>query len=81
MNLMPPQTCFHGGAFFEAIGAEFDDVNRRHSVVNADVSSLVRSLAWREAGAHATDRLDGSHVSSDLRRGAASRHLSYAGHP
>lgn len=30
-------TCFHGGAFFEAIGEEFDDLARRRSIVNADV--------------------------------------------
>jgi histidinol-phosphate/aromatic aminotransferase/cobyric acid decarboxylase-like protein len=29
--------CFHGGAFFEAIGEEFDDLARRRSIVNADV--------------------------------------------
>ncbi len=29
--------CFHGGAFFEAVGAGFDDLSRRHDVVNADV--------------------------------------------
>jgi histidinol-phosphate/aromatic aminotransferase/cobyric acid decarboxylase-like protein len=29
--------CFHGGAFFEAIGEEFDDLARRTAIVNADV--------------------------------------------
>jgi histidinol-phosphate aminotransferase len=29
--------CFHGGAFFEAIGTGFDTLERRESVVNADV--------------------------------------------
>src|SRR5437764_8625693 len=29
--------CFHGGSFFEAIGERFDDLTRRHDVVNADV--------------------------------------------
>lgn len=29
--------CDHGGAFFGAIGAGFDDLSRRHTVVNADV--------------------------------------------
>ena len=29
--------CFHGGAFFEAIGAGFDALERRNAVVNADV--------------------------------------------
>jgi histidinol-phosphate/aromatic aminotransferase/cobyric acid decarboxylase-like protein len=29
--------CFHGGAFFEAIGEEFEDLGRRRTVINADV--------------------------------------------
>jgi histidinol-phosphate/aromatic aminotransferase/cobyric acid decarboxylase-like protein len=29
--------CFHGGAFFEAIGERFDALERRHDVINADV--------------------------------------------
>ena len=29
--------CFHGGAFFEAIGADFENLNRRHNIINADV--------------------------------------------
>jgi len=33
----PPPVCYHGGAFFEAIGSRFDDLTRRHAVVNADV--------------------------------------------
>ncbi|MGC2029731.1 MAG: histidinol-phosphate transaminase [Steroidobacteraceae bacterium] len=32
-----PARCFHGGAFFEAIGADFDDLRRRTSIINADV--------------------------------------------
>ena len=31
------EACFHGGAFFTAIGEEFDDLDRRHRVINADV--------------------------------------------
>ena len=31
----PP--CFHGGAFFEAVGPRFDDLGRRAGVINADV--------------------------------------------
>jgi histidinol-phosphate/aromatic aminotransferase/cobyric acid decarboxylase-like protein/N-acyl-L-homoserine lactone synthetase len=30
-------TCFHGGAFFEAIGETFETLDRRDSIVNADV--------------------------------------------
>ena len=29
--------CFHGGAFFEAIGESFDDLSRREHIINADV--------------------------------------------
>jgi histidinol-phosphate/aromatic aminotransferase/cobyric acid decarboxylase-like protein len=32
-----PAPCFHGGAFFEAIGPEFDDLQRRGEIINADV--------------------------------------------
>jgi len=30
-------TAFHGGAFFDSIGVEFDDLGRRHEVISADV--------------------------------------------
>lgn len=29
--------CFHGGAFFDAVGDEFDSLERRHDIINADV--------------------------------------------
>src|SRR6185295_12031337 len=29
--------CYHGGAFFEAIGDEFDSLERRHQIIAADV--------------------------------------------
>ena len=29
--------CYHGGAFFEAIGNTFDDLSRRNEIINADV--------------------------------------------
>lgn len=32
----PPQ-CYHGGAFFDAIGTEFDDLRRVNDIINADV--------------------------------------------
>lgn len=32
-----PAACFHGGAFFEAIGERFEELERRHSIINADV--------------------------------------------
>lgn len=33
----PPAPCFHGGAFFEAIGDEFQALRKRHEIINADV--------------------------------------------
>ena len=35
--LRKPASCFHGGAFFEAIGADFRSLERHRSVINADV--------------------------------------------
>lgn len=32
-----PMDCAHGGAFFDAIGDTFDDLQRRHDVISADV--------------------------------------------
>lgn len=37
MNHRIPSTCYHGGAFFEAIGPEFDHLGRRHDIIAADV--------------------------------------------
>jgi histidinol-phosphate/aromatic aminotransferase/cobyric acid decarboxylase-like protein/GNAT superfamily N-acetyltransferase len=32
-----PATCFHGGAFFDAVGAKFDALERSRTIINADV--------------------------------------------
>lgn len=32
-----PAECFHGGAFFDAIGDEFDHLERSRTIINADV--------------------------------------------
>jgi histidinol-phosphate/aromatic aminotransferase/cobyric acid decarboxylase-like protein len=32
-----PAACFHGGKFFSAVGEEFDTLDRRETVINADV--------------------------------------------
>jgi hypothetical protein len=29
--------CFHGGAFFEAVGQDFDTLGRKSDIINADV--------------------------------------------
>jgi len=36
-NVTRSAGCFHGEAFFEAVGAGFDDLSRRHWIINADV--------------------------------------------
>jgi histidinol-phosphate/aromatic aminotransferase/cobyric acid decarboxylase-like protein len=53
-----PASCFHGGAFFEAIGEDFARLERRREIVNADVldawfppapgvlEALRNDLAW-----------------------------------
>ena len=37
IDYFKPANCYHGGAFFDAIGVEFDDLNRRSKIINADV--------------------------------------------
>ena len=32
-----PAPCYHGGAFFEAIGPSFDGLERSREIINADV--------------------------------------------
>jgi len=32
-----PAACFHGGAFFDALGEKFDHLERRRTIINADV--------------------------------------------
>jgi histidinol-phosphate/aromatic aminotransferase/cobyric acid decarboxylase-like protein len=37
MPFFKPAVCFHGGASFDALGNRFDTLERRHSIINADV--------------------------------------------
>ena len=37
VNFRTRDACYHGGAFFEAIGDEFEKLSTRHEVINADV--------------------------------------------
>ena len=37
IDFFKPANCYHGGAFFDAIGNEFDDLNKRKDIINADV--------------------------------------------
>lgn len=58
MNPATPPTCYHGGAFFDAIGPEFNHLKRRHEIIAADVldawfppspkviASLTEELPW-----------------------------------
>ncbi len=48
----PPAVCFHGGAFFSAIGESFATLERRHDIINADVLD-----AWFPPAPGVTDTL------------------------
>jgi|LakMenEpi03Aug12_release.lakeMendotaPanAssembly.Ray.scaffolds.fasta_scaffold201235_1 histidinol-phosphate/aromatic aminotransferase/cobyric acid decarboxylase-like protein/GNAT superfamily N-acetyltransferase len=37
IDFFKPASCYHGGAFFDAIGNEFDDLKKRNEIINADV--------------------------------------------
>ena len=37
MSFRKPAACFHGGAFFDAIGHTFETLDRRKDIINADV--------------------------------------------
>ena len=37
MDFHRPGPCFHGGAFFQAIGEDFSNLEHRHDIINADV--------------------------------------------
>ena len=58
MNHSTAPACYHGGAFFDSIGPEFDHLERRHKVIAADVldawfppspkvvAALTQDLPW-----------------------------------
>jgi histidinol-phosphate/aromatic aminotransferase/cobyric acid decarboxylase-like protein len=58
MNRSGTPTCYHGGAFFSAIGPEFNHLERRHDIIAADVldawfppsprviAALLEDLPW-----------------------------------
>lgn len=37
IDFFKPANCYHGGAFFDAIGNNFDDLSKRKNIINADV--------------------------------------------
>ena len=57
-TLVQSSRCYHGGAFFQAIGEDFTHLERRHDIINADVldawfppapqivEALQRDLEW-----------------------------------
>src|SRR5438132_4581235 len=47
--------CYHGGAFFDAIGDEFDALEKRNTIINADVLD-----AWFDPAPSVTDKLAAS---------------------
>jgi len=57
MAFFKPTECYHGGEFFEAIGNEFDNLNKRKQIINADVLD-----AWFDPSPKIIDELK-SHLS------------------
>lgn len=47
-----PATCFHGGAFFEAVGERFDNLSKASEIINADVLD-----AWYEPAPAVLEKL------------------------
>ena len=82
MPLDPPPdaACFHGGAFWEAIGERFDDLSRREGVMNADVldawfppapevlDALREALPWLVRTSPPTDAAGLTAALADARR-------------
>ncbi len=57
ISFFKPSECYHGGHFFEAIGKEFDNLNRRKKIINADVLD-----AWFDPSPKILEELE-SHLS------------------
>ena len=47
-----PVSCFHGGAFFGAVGEQFDDLSKAREIINADVLD-----AWYEPAPAVLEKL------------------------
>jgi histidinol-phosphate/aromatic aminotransferase/cobyric acid decarboxylase-like protein len=50
----PAENCYHGGRFFEAVGVQFESLDRRREIVNADVLD-----AWFPPAPEVLDALRG----------------------
>jgi histidinol-phosphate/aromatic aminotransferase/cobyric acid decarboxylase-like protein/GNAT superfamily N-acetyltransferase len=67
MPFLKPAACFHGGAFFDAIGDTFEHLERREEIINADVldawfdpapeaiQALAKHLPWLAKTSPPTD--------------------------
>jgi len=53
IDFFKPANCYHGGAFFDAIGPEFDNLNKRKNIINADVLD-----AWFDPSPQIKDKLE-----------------------
>ena len=85
-----PAPCFHGGAFFGAIGEDFATLERRHAVINADVldawfppapgvlATLTEHLPWLVRTSPPTG-CDGLIDAVAAARGVAREHLLVGG--
>ena len=51
---LPAESCYHGGRFFETVGVQFDSLDRRHDIINADVLD-----AWFPPAPEVLDGLHG----------------------
>jgi N-acyl-L-homoserine lactone synthetase len=54
VRLRTDDACYHGGAFFEAIGEEFETLSTRHQIINADVLD-----AWFDPSPAVLDAISG----------------------
>jgi histidinol-phosphate/aromatic aminotransferase/cobyric acid decarboxylase-like protein len=85
-SFLKTPSCFHGGAFFEAIGREFDNLDRRKFIVNADVldawfppsplvlAALQENLPWL-IGTSPPTHCEGLRDSVALHRGVRSANI------
>jgi len=61
VNLLTPPACYHGGLFFEAIGDEFDKLEQKEEIINADVLD-----AWFDPAPGVSESI-ASHLSWSLK--------------
>ncbi len=86
-----PECCYHGGAFFKAIGERFESLDRRTTVINADVldawfdpsprvlKALTKHLPWIVRTSPPTDARGLQETIAEVRGIAVSNVLPGAG--